>query len=294
MNDLAVPMMALLGAFLAAQAAPAPASAPAEVRSVLVSVTDEKGAPVRDLQKDEVAVLENGVGREPVRIELDTRPLTVAVLVDTSEAVAPAYRLNIVPAVTSFVGRLPSGTRYALWIVGDRPTKLVDFTDDPAAAGKALARTIPQGGSTLLDAIVEASRELNKQEGARTALVAVTALGPEFSSRHRQGVVDEARKSGAGAVFYGVEFQEGPSNLDDRTSYDFVLAELAKSSGGLLETTLSSMGVASALSKIASDLSTQYRLSYATLPEAKTGKIEVKIARPGVKVRVGPSAAGDR
>jgi hypothetical protein len=85
MNDLAVPMMALLGAFLAAQAAPAPASASAEVRSVLISVTDEKGAPVRDLQKDEVAVLENGVGREPVRIEPDTRPLTVAVLVDTCQ-----------------------------------------------------------------------------------------------------------------------------------------------------------------------------------------------------------------
>ncbi len=283
----AMSLTVLAAALLAAQTSAA--SAPAEVRSLVVSITDDKGSPVRDLQKEEVAVVENGVAREPVRVEADGRPLTVALLVDTSQATGSSFRLNVAPAVGSFLGRLPSGTRYALWTTGDRPTKLVDFTDDPAEATRALGRVAPQGGSTMLDALVEASKDLKKLEGARTAVVAVSALGPEFSGRDRHRVVDEAKTSGA--VFYAVEFEDGPASFEDRQAYDFALSNLTKDTGGLLETTLSSMGLQVALGKVATDLAAQYRLSYATLPEAKAGKLEVKVARPGVRVRVGPKAS---
>jgi len=42
--------------------------------------------------------------------------------------------------VVRLVGRLPEGSRYALWTTGDRPTKVVDFTEDRAVAGRALKR----------------------------------------------------------------------------------------------------------------------------------------------------------
>ncbi len=48
------------------------------------------------------------------------------------------------------------------------------------------------------------------------------------------------------------------------------------------------MGLDAALRRLNAQLRAQYRLSYATLPELKNRKIEVKVARPGVKVRVGP------
>ena len=37
----------------------------------------------------------------------------------------------------------------------------------------------------MLDALVEASAELKKKEAERTAVVAVSAIGVEFSSRNR-------------------------------------------------------------------------------------------------------------
>ena len=51
----------------------------------------------------------------------------------------------LVDAVLGLVSRLPDGARYALWTTGDRPTKLVDHTDDRGAAGTALRRVAPQG-----------------------------------------------------------------------------------------------------------------------------------------------------
>src|SRR5262249_1991650 len=104
--------------------------------------------------------------------------------------------------------------------------------------------------------------------------------------RARRGGGEEAKKRGA--VFMGIQFEAGPTSFEDRQSYEFVLDNLAKDTGGLYQTLLSPMGVDSALQKVAADLGSQYRVSFASLPEAKTGKIEVKVARPGLKVRVGP------
>ena len=266
--------------------APSAIAADAEVRTVTVTVTDEKGEPVEGLAVPDVALLENGVVRDLTAVTHDRRPLTLVLLVDTSQAVDSFYRLNLVDAVTGFLARLPAGSTYALWTTGDRPTKVVDFTDDVQAASRALVRVVPQGGTTLLDALVEASEDLKKKEGERTAVVAVTAAGPEFSSRDRYQVAERAGKNAD--LFLAVFIEEGSTSFQNRTSYDYVLSSLTGSTGGLYETTLSPMGVDSALRKLSAHLRGQYRLSYATVPELEKRKIEVKVARPGVRVRVGP------
>ena len=288
-------LIALLS--LALQAQPEQ-SAPAEARTLNVSVTDEKGRPVTGLRTDEVAVMENGVARDVSRLEPETRPLTVAVIVDSSEPISGVYRLNVVDSVLRFLGLLPQGTRYAVWTTGDRPTKVVDYTDDVTRASRALKRTFPRGGNTLFDAIVEASEELKAKETLRTAVVVVSGNGLGFTNYDRNIVVD--RGVASGHTFMAVNFQEGAAGdatlgVGDgmgqvgRTDYDFVLGNLAERSGGLREIPLSAMGVDHALDKVAALLGGQYRITYGTLPDLKDRKIEVKIARPGVKVALGRS-----
>lgn len=264
-------------------ASPAP-----EMRTVVVSVCDEKGQPIRGLTIEEVALLENGVARDVAELKPDDSPLTLAVLVDSSEAVGSAYRLSVVEAVLRFLALLPSGTRFTVWTTGDRPTKLVELGDDRAAAAKALKRTYPTGGSTMLDALVEAARDLRVQEGTRAAVVAVSGYGIEFSSRSRDRVVDEAR--GAGTVFHSVQFEEEQGPLDSRQNYDYVFSSLAQQTGGLREFVLSAMGIEPALRKIAADLSSRYRLRYVTLPDLKDRKLELQVARHGARARVVGSA----
>jgi VWFA-related protein len=277
----------LLLPFVLAQAG----SAPAEPRTLSVSVTQSEGEPVTGLAIEEVAVVENGVTREIVRIERDTRPLDLFVLVDTSAAVQTAYRLHIVDAVLALLGRLPAGSRYELWTTGDRPTRLVDLTPDVQEAARALKRVAPQGGSTLLDALIEIGGRVTRSEGGRRAMLVVSAVGTEFSSNDRQRVAERALDytlDPFSAVL--LEEAESPATDEMRLDYDFVLGELSSKTGGLLERPLSSLGVATALRKIAQDLQSRLRIRYATLPELKQRKIEVQVARPGVKVRVGPSA----
>ena len=272
-----------------------PAATEAQTRKLSVTVTDDKGRPIEGLTADEIAVTENGVAREITRVELDRRPLTLALIVDTSAPMGTFYRLHVLEPVVQFLMRLPEGSRFTVWTTGDRPTRIVDdYTTDAGAAARALRRVFPQGGNTLFDTLVEASRDLARREGERTAVVVVTALGIGFRNYDRQQVVRESLESGA--TFLTLQIEEGrlPPGAErsgmgevDSSDYDYVLSGLAEQSGGRRESTLSAMGVPSSLAKLGAELRGQYRLEYLGLPGVEDPKVKVTVARPGATVRTG-------
>jgi VWFA-related protein len=273
-----------LSVFLLAQAAPAAAPG-TEVRALTVNLLDDKGAPVTDVSVSDVALLENGVARDIASFKPDHRPLSVAVVVDSSASVASAYRLNVVDAVVGLVARFPDGTRYAVWTTGDRPTKVLDYTDDREAAGKALRLVAPQGGNYTLDALAEASEDLKKlaREGDRTAVVTVTFTGPEFSYLDKYRSAERAEQSGA--LFLSVQVDgDGDRDFETRTNLSYVLDRLARATGGRYDVILSPMGTDDALRKVSAVLRAGYRLTYATVPDLQKRKLELTVARPGTKV----------
>lgn len=285
-------MTPLLIAAILVQAAPPGVAT--ETRTITFSVVDDKDEGVRTLAAEDVAVQEDGVARPLQRLELDPRPLAIAVVLDTSVAMAPHYRLYLVDAVLQFLLRLPEGTRYAIWTTGDRPTRIFDWGDNRAAAAKALRRVAPLGGNTLLDALVESSRDLKTREDARSAIVVVTAMGVGFAGYDRRHVVDELQKQHVTVLAVALDEDRSVPTLGlgsgDQTSgmdYDYVLATLAKSSGGVRETVLSAMGIERMLKGIAAQLTSQYRLTYAGVPGPRPPKVDVTVALPGVKVRMG-------
>jgi len=238
-----------------------------------------------------VAILENGVSRDLVSLAADERPITLAFIIDTSLATRSALRLNLVDAATSFLAGLPEGSTFAIWSTGDRPTKVLDHSSDRADARRALTRLFPQGGNTLLDAVAEASADLNEKEGERSLVVVLTGLNPELSHRDKWRSVDEAETKAG--LFMAVRYEEGEASFEDRQKYDHVLGTLCRQSGGRYETVLSPMAVSQALDKLLEDLKSQYRIRYVASPDRKDKdrKLEVKIARPGVRVRIGRSKA---
>ena len=222
------------------------ASAPADVRTLNVWITDSKGSAVRGLVPEEAAVVENGVARNVTRLEQDRRPLTLAVVVDASAPMASFYRLHLVDPVVQLLNQLPEGSRFAVWTTGDRPQKIVDWGDDVAAASRALKRVAPLGGNTVLDAIVEASADLRQKESERSAVVVVSGVGIGFSNYERRQVVEKA--TAGGATFMIVQFDETgePSEAAGdqvtRLDYDYVFDNLSRRTGGLRELTMSAMG----------------------------------------------------
>jgi VWFA-related protein len=272
-----------LAVFLLGQAAPAAAPG-AEVRALTATILDEKGGEVSDLSPHDVALTENGVARDIVSFKPDARPLSVALLVDSSAATGASYRLNLVDAVTAFVTRLPEGARYSVWTTGDRPTKVQDYTDDREAAGKALRRVAPQGGNYMLDALGEASADLRKllREGDRAAVVALTATGPELSYRDRYRSAEEGERSGA--VFFSAQVDSADADFEQRGNLHYVLDRLAVSTGGRHEVVLSAMSADTAMRRLSTAMRSAYRIAYASVPELKKRKLELTVARPKTKV----------
>ncbi len=252
-------------------------------RVISVALIDKDGAPLRTVSAGDLAVVENGVAREVTKLVADTRPLALALIVDTSAAVGTSYRLNMVPALVPLLSSLPEGTHYTLWTTGDRPTKLIAWSTDAREADRALKRVFPQGGNTLLDALREVSADLagRKQEQGRSAVVVVTGSGIDFSNATRDQAVDDS--IGKADVFYAVEILEGgtlPFNLE------YALANLTEKSGGLVLRLVSAMGLEHNLKKVTADLAGHYRLTYTDAADAKDRKMSVTVAQPGAKARV--------
>ncbi len=263
----------------------APVTAPGtEVRALTVTLLDENDQEVTDVSAADIALTENAVSRDITSFKPDRRPVSVAVIVDTSAAMGSDYRLNVVDAVVGLVARLPDGARYALWTTGDRPAKVVDHTDDRQAAGVALRQVAPQGGNYLLDAFGEAAADLKKlsREGDRTVMVAVTGTGPEFSYRDKYRAAEEAE---AGVeLCLSVQVDSGGADFEVRSNLSYVMDRLARATGGRHEVILTAMGTDTALRKVSAHLRSGYRLAYATLPDLKKRELDLSVARPGTEV----------
>ena len=287
-----MPIFAVLALAVFASPVSAQETAAESVRAVTVTVVDEKGKPVTGLVPEEIAVVEDGAARTVTRFEPDRRELSLAVIVDSSEPMATHYRLNLVDAVVPFLQKLPAGTKYSVWVTGDRPVKVVDFGDGPATASRALRRVFPTGGNRLLDAIVEANDDLGDREASRSAMVIVTGTGIGFTDRHRQQVVEAVRRGPAVVLAAQIDdsaISAGAGQGEvSRLDYDYVLSRLAETTGGRREILLSPMGVDEVLDEFAAELGAQYRLSYLTSgSERGKGKVEIQLARPGLKARLG-------
>ena len=265
-------------------------------------VSDAHGQPIHDLRADEVVLREDKLTRPVVGLELETRPLIVALIVDSSAVLYPSFRSQVIPAVVGFLGRLPAGARFCVWTSGERALRLVDLSTNVKAVETALGRLSQTGGNRLFETIDEALGDLADAQGARAALVILTALGPEFSVRDEPRAFEE-RERRAGVVIHAVQVAEPPlvfqgPNADEghspfrrRANYERALGRLTDETGGRYERVLSTLGIGDALTLVNGDLAGEYLLTYSRAAGGRTTKVDVKVSRPKVKVRHAPPLA---
>ena len=254
----------VLSLVVTAVVCPAVASAQGEGRSIYASVLDRRGSPVTALTAADFIVREDGVEREVLGVSRASEPIRIAVLVDTSRAIEPHVN-DVRQALRAFFKQLQGEHEISLFEFGDRPTRLVDYTADPsrleAGVGRLFAR--PGSGAYVLDAIVEASRGLRPREGARSAIVVITAEGPEFSDRYHKTVLDELLASDATLHSFVLTRRRTPRLSDGAREREFALTKGATMTGGRRENLLTSMALPDRLSDLAAELKTQYRIVYA-------------------------------
>jgi hypothetical protein len=182
-------------------------------------------------------------------------PQRIAVLVDSSQAVRP-YINDMRQGLRTFLRQMQGDHEIALYEFGDRPSLLTDFTNDPARLDAAVGRLFSRSGSGsyVLDAIIEASRDLRGREGAHPVIVVITAEGPEFSQRIHQNVLDELKASGA--TLHSFVLTRIRSSLLNQAAREreFTLTKGADLTGGRRVDLLTSMSLGDRLGALAREL----------------------------------------
>ena len=285
---------------LALLAAAVPIAAAAETRPVALVVTGAEGAFVPDIRAEEVRVLENGEARELVSFEKDDRPLAVVLVMDTSSGAATVFRVHAFDAVSAFVARLPAGSKCTLWTTGDHPRKVGDLEGDRPKVEKRVAQGFGlEGTNTLLDTLVDAAESLGREAGRRRALVAVSGAGGrphEPLSRRRdltgaQGGRARARRhvprgrERHDGLAHGPRHPPGHAQPHDRAGGRRRADPIRPRAGhgGRFESVPTVIGVSRIMESLGAELGGQYRLRYAAAEGKGPRRIEVRLARQGVR-----------
>ena len=121
---------------------------------MFVSAVDRDGEPVSNLGPDAFQIKEDGIKREVLRVSRATEPLDIAILVDNSAAASDDITF-FRTGLSKFVAKMAPGNHIAVIALADRPTILVDYTDDTKRLSDAVGRlfSMSQSGMTLLDGI---------------------------------------------------------------------------------------------------------------------------------------------
>jgi VWFA-related protein len=256
-------------------------------REVYAGVVDGSGKAVTGLTTADFRVREDNVVREVLSVAPATEPLTIAVTVDDSQPATTAMQF-IRDALTAFFKRLDGKAQIALSTFGERPTPLVEYTDNAALLQKGVGRLFARSGAGayMLEALLELSKGIERREAKRPVIIVVAVESDvEFSNLYYTKVVDAIRKSGATMHFIGIG-TPASSTTDEMRNRNITIAEATSLTGGRRDQVLAESGLSDRMVQLADELLNQYVITYAR-PEQliPPEKLEVTVARPGLTVR---------
>jgi Ca-activated chloride channel family protein len=248
-----------------------------EVNRVIlwVTVTDRSDKLVGDLTKESFTVFEEGVPQTIRDFLLEDRPITMAIVLDSSGSMRDAMP-EVHQAAAGFVETLRPQDRALVIDFDDKVFLLQELTSDHALLKEAVTSTEALGSTALYDALHAAFRKLRGIEG-RKAIVLLSD-GDDSSSQFAYARILEEAKAQS-ILLYAIGLG------DVRKS---VLKEFSETTGGRAFFVGKASELAEVYRKIAEELRRQYYLSSATTNTKWDGrfiKLEVKSKNPDWSVR---------
>ena len=278
-------------AIVAAAALPAPLAAQSSEQTIYASVVGKKDRkPVEGLSVTDFVVTEDGTSREVLRAGRTADPIDLAIIVDTSTAIQP-HQNDLRKALTAFVTRMAGdhAANVALLSMADRPTILADYTTSVAELTRAVQRIFaqPNSGMVFQDAVSDTVKGLLKHDNPRRAIVVITTEGTDFSNVPYERTLEALRNSGAGFHALVLTDRTGAATRDQNARERAIVVDRGTSStGGVRDDLLSSMELGDALTRLADELTQQYKVVYgrpgSLIPPKK---VDVSVKRPDVETR---------
>jgi Ca-activated chloride channel family protein len=243
---------------------------------------------VTNLSRDDFSIFEDGQKQEIKNFARETnQPLTIALLVDTSQSVAPKLKFEQEAATSFFYTVLKEGDR-AMLVEFDSAVSLVqDFTGDPNKLEKKIQTLQAAGNTALYDAIVKTCDEKLVRETGRKTIVILSDGNDSSSSETIERASAMAQL--AEATIFSISINRGGlfGVGGDTRSGDDVLKQLASATGGKALFPFQAEELDASFREISQELRSQYSLGYISSNPKHDGsyrKIEVKTAEKNLRL----------
>ncbi len=292
-------VLLLLSSVAAAQIASGAAAAAADEKTqaptirvdvklvnVFVTVTDQNGAPIAGLKKDDFKVFEDGYPENIAVFDRESElPLSIVLLVDTSLSTRKDLRLELEAARKFVHSILRPVDAVALYQFSEDVDEVVPFTSDPARIDRGIDRIRVGAATALYDALYLGSEALLNLKG-RKVMVVITDGGDTVSRMDYQAAVRAAQE--AEAILYSVIVVPIEASAGRDIGGEHALIQLSNDTGGKYFYADTLPRLDAAFRQISDELRTQYLLAY--YPSRRVGSSDFR--RIEIKVK-GASDSGD-
>ena len=207
-----------------------------------------------DLKKSDLVLDEDGKRQTIIDFYLEKRPVTLAVILDSSGSMQPAMD-KVHNAASQFVDTLGSQDKALVIDFDEKVFLLQDLTDDKTLLRRAITSTNALGGTALYDALYASFRKLRGIDG-RKAIILLTD-GDDTSSKFSfKRVLDEAKISDI--IIFPIGMGTTVLDVDLR----HVLKTLAEETGGRAYFPSKVEELEGVYTEIAQELKSQYYVTY--------------------------------
>jgi hypothetical protein len=264
-----------------------------------LTALDAKGNAVADIKTADVLIREDGQDREVVNVKVSTAPLQIVMLADTTkeagdtgmmtrqDTVAGAAELirDIRVALTAFSRDIMAAnpaSQIELMEFGQAAVPVAKLTSNLADIEKGINRLFPKpnADSVLLEAIMDASKTLEKAKATRP-VIAVLNIEPsnELSIPTPAKMVQELEKSHS--QLWAVSLQKSQATHQSR---GLVLGTLTKNTGGRRESIAGQQALEALFKQYAANMIGQYEVTYRRPAGTKARQVQVGVMRNDLKL----------
>jgi Ca-activated chloride channel family protein len=256
--------------------------------NILCSVYDKNtNAFLTNLTQDDFTIYEDNQKQEIKNFARETDlPLTIAMLIDTSQSVGPKLRFEQEAATAFFQSILREKDRAMLVSFDTDVSLLQDFTNDPNKMARQIQKLRAAGGTALYEAIYRTCDEKLIRETGRKAIIILSDGEDESSKVTIHQATEMALR--AEALIFGISISKGGFfGVGGSKEGDNALKEMSQETGGRVFFPFKVEELDDAFRQINQELRSQYNIGYFSTNPAKDGsyrKVEIKVPEKGLKL----------
>jgi len=228
--------------------------------NLFVTVTDDRGAPIANLKKENFQVSEDGHEQKIAVFDRESAvPLSIVLAVDTSLSTRKDLPLELASARRFVHAILRPVDALSVYEFSEIVDEAVPFTSDLKRIDRGIDRIHLGAATALYDAVFLGSRALESRQG-RKVMVVITDGGDTVSKMDYKDALRGAEE--AEAIVYSIIIVPIEVSAGRDTGGEHALIQLSTDTGGKYFYASSLPQLDDAFRQISDELRTQYLLAY--------------------------------